>query len=225
MNNKKKSEKKKRKEKIKKEKIKATLFWMLMIAVRVHMWLPLLVFWLGAMLPTRWIGLLGTWINQHPFWGHLLPLQALLPGSMSPALVHRHRHASFENFSSQLFWRVLEISEHGAFYDLQRQNLFEQFEQLTDVPLLVICARYDTLVHFDDSLACYRASQSTNKTSVVFGADSQYSASNHYSDLFAHFSLSPTQISTAHFGHLDLILGEKSPFFIWPILRQWFLTN
>ena len=210
--------------------LKATMLWAIFLFVLKYFTILLTLFPLNRLrLPTRPIGIVGTLINHHSLWGHALPLQAFLPGSIEPHLAYRHRFASFENFDPRSFFQILNIIDTpGSFPDLHSVNLFSPFASLKHIPLLVICSKHDTLVNFQDSFACFSASQSECKSSVIFGHDSPAfpslisspSLPLHAPFLQSCFLLAPI-LPTSYFGHLDLVLGSHSPNLVWPLLSSW----
>ena len=90
----------------------------------------------------------------------------------------------------------------GAFEGEGGQNYADAFRRL-DLPLLVIAGDRDRLLPPADARPAYDLSESTDKTYKLF---------------------SPVH-EEVHWGHLDIVLGEKAPTYVWPYVAKWLLER
>lgn len=146
-----------------------------------------------ARLSTGWIGgLLGRLYSVADIAGYGFPLSGWTPGSMERALLEERLSRGFD-WTSVEVWLEMSAWANGAIVPGT-----EAFREVT-TPLLVICGDGDPLVRPQDAQACFDASPATDKQLIVF-------------DAFNH---------EVHWGHVDLILGQRAPEFVWPTILEW----
>jgi polyhydroxyalkanoate synthase len=152
---------------------------------------------LRARVRTGWVGsLLGRLYTITDVAGFGFPIAGWAPGSMERELLEERLRLGFD-WTSVEVW--LEMSRWATGQPFPYADAFSR----TDVPLLVLCGDADPLLPPLDARVCYDRSGSADRTFIEF-------------DLFEHGS---------HWGHVDLILGDRAPAVVWPVIAGWMLER
>jgi polyhydroxyalkanoate synthase len=146
---------------------------------------------------TGWVGtLLGRLYRVSDVAGYGFPIAGWAPGSMSRELLEERLKLGFD-------WTSIEV-----WLEMSRWATGEPFPYAApfakvDVPLLVLCGDADPLLPPADARVCYDRSGSSDRSFIEF-------------EPFEH---------GGHWGHIDLILGDRAPTVVWPTLVQWLLDR
>jgi polyhydroxyalkanoate synthase subunit PhaC len=142
---------------------------------------------------TRWTGgLVARLYSLTDILGYGAPIAGWSPGSIERDLLEERLVSGFD-WTSVEVW--LQMSRWATGEPLAWAEAFRAL----DVPLLVACGDADPLVRPADARRCHDESGSSDKELVVF-------------DRFDH---------KVHWGHVDLILGQRAPEVVWPKLAGW----
>lgn len=146
---------------------------------------------------TGWAGdVLGRLYSLTDIAGFGLPLAGWVPGSME-------RDVLEERLSSGFDWTSLEVWLELCRWARGTEFPYAQAFRETDVPLLVMSGDADPLARPVDAQPCFDDAATDDKTVVV---------------------LEPFEYQ-AHWGHVDIILGDKASAVVWPLLSRWFLER
>jgi polyhydroxyalkanoate synthase len=152
---------------------------------------------LRARLRTGWVGsLLGRLYKVTDVAGFGFPIAGWAPGSMQRDLLEERLRLGFD-WTSVEVW--LEMSRWATGQPFPFADAFSKL----DLPLLVICGDADPLMPPLDARACYDRSGSSDRTFIEF-------------EPFEH---------GGHWGHVDLILGDRAPTVVWPRIVSWLIER
>lgn len=124
--------------------------------------------------------------------GYTFPISGWWPGSMDLELLQERLRRGMDWASVQVW---LDMSRWGA---TGRWDYEEAWSGCT-TPLLVLVGDEDHLMPLGDARGAYDRSASSDRTLQVF-------------DDFHN---------EVHWGHLDLVLGDKAPEHVWPAIDAW----
>ncbi|MBT3219049.1 MAG: alpha/beta fold hydrolase [Proteobacteria bacterium] len=142
---------------------------------------------------TGWAGsLIGQLYSLTDIFGYGLPLAGWVPGSMEKDLLQERLALGFDWTSVEVWLQMCRWARGEPF------QYGPAFSKL-DLPLFVIVGDHDALASETDGRACFDASGCDDKEITVF-------------DAFEH---------QVHWGHIDLILGDKAPGLVWPRIADW----
>jgi polyhydroxyalkanoate synthase len=132
----------------------------------------------------------------------VFPLAGWVPGSTEPHVVQERLLRGFDWTGVNIFLTLMRWAAEGGMGDGGPDDYADRFLEL-DVPLLVVAGDKDRLLPPADARPAYDLSQSTDKTYKLF---------------------SPVR-EEVHWGHLDIILGQDAPRFVWPYVRGWIVER
>ena len=132
----------------------------------------------------------------------LFPMAGWVPGSTEPHVLQERLIKGFDWTGLNILLTMLRWAADGSFEGEGGTNYAEAFSQL-DLPLLVIAGDRDRLVPPADARPAYDLSRSHDKTYKLF---------------------SPVN-EKVHWGHLDIVLGENAPEYVWPYIGKWLLAR
>ncbi|HJN74317.1 MAG TPA: alpha/beta hydrolase [Myxococcota bacterium] len=124
--------------------------------------------------------------------GYGFPISGWWPGSMDLELL-RERLDKGMDWASVQVW--LDMSRWGATGRWE----YEEAWSRCATPVLVLVGDEDHLMPLGDARGAYDRSASPDRTLLVF-------------DDLSH---------EVHWGHLDLVLGDRAPKHVWPVLHHW----
>ena len=136
--------------------------------------------------------LLGRLYQVTDVAGYTFPISGWWPGSMDVDLLQERLQRGMDWTSVQVW---LDMSRWGA---TGRWEYAEAWSRCT-TPVLVIVGDEDHLMPLGDARGAYDRSASDDKELLVFG-DLEHEV---------------------HWGHLDLVLGDRAPRYVWPALERW----
>jgi alpha-beta hydrolase superfamily lysophospholipase len=146
---------------------------------------------------TGWAGdVLGRLYSLTDIAGYGLPLAGWVPGSIRRDVLEERLSAGFD-WTSLEVW--LELCSWARGVQFPYVSAFRE----TEVPLLVISGDADPLARPIDARPCFDDAATDDKTLVVL-------------EPFEH---------ERHWGHVDIILGDRAPAVVWPMLTTWFLER
>lgn len=125
-----------------------------------------------------------------------LPVAGWVPGSTEPHVLQERLIRGFDWTGVNILLTMLRWASEGTFTGEGGRDYAEEFSKL-DLPLLVLAGDRDRLLPPVDARPAYDLSASTDKTWKCFGD------------------------SETHWGHLDIVLGEKAPKVVWPYITDW----
>jgi len=129
---------------------------------------------------------------------NLFPMAGWVPGSTEPHVLQERLIRGFDWTGLNILLTMLRWASDGAFEGESGIDYGEAFSSL-DLPLLVIAGDRDRLLPPADARPAYDLSESRDKTYKLF---------------------SPVH-EEVHWGHLDIVLGEKAPTYVWPYVARW----
>jgi polyhydroxyalkanoate synthase len=146
---------------------------------------------------TGWAGdVLGRLYSLTDIAGYGLPLAGWVPGSIQRTVLEERLRTGFD-WTSLEVW--LELCSWARGVEFPYAEAFRE----TNVPLFVLSGDADPLARPMDARPCFDDAATDDKTLVV---------------------LEPFEYET-HWGHLDIILGDKAPSVVWPLLTNWLLER
>ncbi|MCO4773449.1 MAG: alpha/beta fold hydrolase [Deltaproteobacteria bacterium] len=132
----------------------------------------------------------------------LFPMAGWVPGSTEPHVLQERLIRGFDWTGLNILLTMLGWAADGSFEGESGVDYAEAFSKL-DIPLLVIAGDRDRLLPPADARPAYDLSASRDKTYKLF---------------------SPVN-EEVHWGHLDIVLGEKAPKYVWPYVARWLLDR
>ena len=132
----------------------------------------------------------------------LFPMAGWVPGSTEPHVLQERLIRGFDWTGLNILLTMMKWATDGSFEGEGGRDYADEFSEL-DLPLLVIAGDRDRLLPPADARPAYDLSASSDKTYKLF---------------------SPVR-EEVHWGHLDIVLGEKAPQFVWPYIARWLLER
>lgn len=158
---------------------------------------------LGAGVASRFLGrAIVDRLDQTDRLFSLFPMAGWVPGSTEPHVLQERLIRGFDWTGLNILLTMLSWAADGTFQGESGENYAEAFSRL-DLSLLVIAGDRDRLLPPADARPAYDLSQSHDKTYKLF---------------------SPVN-EEVHWGHLDIVLGEKAPVYVWPYVAKWLLER
>jgi len=128
--------------------------------------------------------------------GYGFPISGWWPGSVEPEILEERLVRGFDWTSVRVWQEMARWAATGHFeWDEDWAN--------ADVPLLVIAGDEDHLMPPADARVAFERSGSHDRTWHLF-------------DDWHH---------EVHWGHLDLVLGQKAPAHVWPLIDEWMAAH
>lgn len=124
--------------------------------------------------------------------GYTFPLSGWWPETVEPALFEERMRLGMD-------WTNVHIWKEMSQWAINKEFPFAKKWNTLDIPLLVALADKDHLLTIRDGRPAFEESGSTDKELIIF-------------DDYHH---------ETHWGHLDIILGKKAPYFVWPKIHEW----
>lgn len=158
---------------------------------------------LGAGIRSRFVGrVIVDRLEAADKISELFPMAGWVPGSTEPHVLQERLIRGFDWTGLNILLTMMRWATDGSFEGEGGHNYADAFAEL-DVPLLVIAGDRDRLLPPADARPAYDLSASTDKTYKLF---------------------SPVH-EEVHWGHLDIVLGEKAPTYVWPYVSRWLLDR
>ncbi len=127
------------------------------------------------------------------------PVTPWYPGSIEDNLSKLRLVEGFDRTGIEILKLMIKWAASGNFTDEKgEKDYYRNFIDLK-VPLLVITGDKDTLCTHIDAYPAYYYSKSFDKEYKIFT----------FKD------------GRTHWGHIDLIVGNKAPEYVWPYIRRW----
>jgi pimeloyl-ACP methyl ester carboxylesterase len=128
-----------------------------------------------------------------------LPLQAWAPGSMAPEVLAEAVRRSFEAASRGVTRDLARLATGQPLVDAAGAPLLAPWERQRSVPLLVVAGAEDVLVSPQDARAACDRAATPDRTFVT-----------------------PHRApGEPGWGHMDLLLGDRAPERVWPLVTAW----
>jgi polyhydroxyalkanoate synthase len=158
---------------------------------------------LGAGIASRFVGrVLVDRLDSFDRLFRRFPMAGWVPGSTEPHVLQERLIRGFDWTGLNILLTMLKWAADGSFEGEGGIDYADAFAAL-DLPLLVVAGDRDRLVPPADARPAYDLSQSHDKTYKLF---------------------SPVR-EEVHWGHLDIVLGENAPRYVWPYLAEWILAR
>ena len=158
---------------------------------------------LGAGVASRFLGrVIVDRLDQTDRLFEMFPMAGWVPGSTEPHILQERLIRGFDWTGLNILLTMLRWAADGHFAGESGVDYGEAFSRL-DLPLLVIVGDRDRLLPPADARPAYDLSVSRDKTYKLF---------------------SPVH-EEVHWGHLDIVLGEKAPTYVWPYVTRWMLER
>ena len=158
---------------------------------------------LGAGIRSRFVGrVIVDRLEAADRISEMFPMAGWVPGSTEPHVLQERLIRGFDWTGLNILLTMMRWAADGSFEGEGGLNYADLFSTL-DLPLLVIAGDKDRLLPPADARPAYDLSQSTDKTYKLF---------------------SPVH-EEVHWGHLDIVLGEKAPKHVWPYIGKWLLER
>ncbi len=158
---------------------------------------------LGAGVRSRFVGrAIVDRLEAADRFSELFPMAGWVPGSTEPHVLQERLIRGFDWTGLNILLTMMRWASDGSFEGEGGQNYGDEFARL-DLPLLVIAGDKDRLLPPADARPAYDLSRSSDKTYKLF---------------------SPVH-EEVHWGHLDIVLGEKAPQYVWPYVARWLMER
>ena len=158
---------------------------------------------LGAGIRSRFVGrAIVDRLEAADRLSELFPMAGWVPGSTEPHVLQERLIRGFDWTGLNILLTMMRWARDGSFEGEGGRDYGAEFARLV-LPLLVIAGDRDRLLPPADARPAYDLSQSSDKTYKLF---------------------SPVH-EEVHWGHLDIVLGEKAPIWVWPYISRWLLER